>query len=110
MEDDRWFLASQAHLAQALAEAGMTAGLEGKLPPRDLLVSYTVGALLPSDEAVRVEAAAQLISRWLNDVRARGDGHAFIGWRDRPELTVIVDPHGTGLQVTGRAFFTAPAP
>lgn len=110
MEDDRWFLASQAHLAQALAEAGMTAGLEGKLPPCDLVVEYGVGALLPPDEPGRVEAAAQLISRWLNDVRTRGHGYSFIGWRRQPELTVIVDPHGTGLQVTGRAFFTALAP
>jgi hypothetical protein len=110
MEDERWFLASQAHLTQALADAGMVAGLEGKLPPLVFPVSYTAGALLPPDEALRVEAAAALISRWLNDVRARGEGHIFLGWRDRPELTVIGDPHGVGLQVSGRAFFTAPAP
>mgnify|MGYP001179306673 CR=1 FL=1 len=110
MEDDRWLLASQAHLTQALAEAGMVAGLEGKLPPCDLVVDYAVGAVLPADEPGRVEAAAKLVDRWLADVRVRGEGYAFVGWRRQPELVPIGDPHGVGLQVSGRAFFTAPAP
>lgn len=110
MEDDRWFLASQAHLGQALAEAGMVAGLEGKLPPCDLVVDYAVGVLLPDDEPGRFEGAAKLIDRWLADVRARGAGYAFVGWRRQPELVPIGDAHGIGVQLSGRAFFTSPVP
>jgi hypothetical protein len=112
MEDDRWFLASQAHLAQALAEAGV-----GPADDADGMSGPFGGgrcdrwAPLPDDEVARIEVTAQLINEWICEFRRATGGRSVVRWRVPPELSVEdIFCEGRFVRLYGRAILSAPAP